>query len=154
HSRCRLTGRVHRALTTLIERADAYREADKIQPLDARLKRKDELAAQMAAEINKMGVSRDALGTTRHIGIGVALAAAVLGSGEPGDLQTLAKLLPLENWPPHARYRLVHAVTKAIERQTHLRPEDVNDARRILDDIERMRGADLPRAAQNVRDLL
>src|SRR5262249_139430 len=32
---------------TLIERADAYREADKIRPLDARLKRKDELAAQM-----------------------------------------------------------------------------------------------------------
>jgi hypothetical protein len=137
----------------LRELSDLYEKANKKTPRDARVRLKNELAAQMADEVRKSGVSRETLATGRDVGLGVALAASVVAAGEQSDLKNLRRLLPLNGWPPHARSRLINAITAAIQRQQTFTPENVEAVNGLLNDIERTPEANLPRRVKNVREL-
>src|SRR5215472_16806487 len=54
--------------------AEEYEAANQLQPRTARVRRKDELAAQMVYEVHRGKVSREALSASAHVGFGVALA--------------------------------------------------------------------------------
>ena len=134
----------------LRQMADDYM-AISLPDYSERVRAKTMAAREMAFYVVSNRVNKDELAQEKHEGLIIALAASIILSSEPGDVERLLKAGRSVK-RLHVRYYVLIALTKLLERR--LVQASLNDIASLLQAYQRGADDSLRRTISNVASLL